>query len=249
MKKLSSLLLALILCVSFAVAENGASDEVIVVTIGDSYCSGEGIEPFYGQEKPLAERVSDQDWLAHRSSLSWPAQLRFPGINGTLGENRGVFVKGEDGAYALTQPGNWFFVASSGAVTYDLYGSKHVSVNKKEDGVRLTLDAYLYPQLEIFDALDAQGLKADYVLVMIGGNDIGFGSIIGSAFSQRSIFTAFSRKSTLREQLEGIRDDFGNEGGVKAAITKAYRDIAEAAGPRATIIVVGYPTLLRKLSL
>ncbi|HRR78082.1 MAG TPA: hypothetical protein P5191_14980 [Ruminococcus sp.] len=45
-----------------------SDDPVIVVSLGDSYSSGEGIPAFYGQEKAWEQRVYDEDWLAHRST-------------------------------------------------------------------------------------------------------------------------------------------------------------------------------------
>ena len=35
----------------------------VVVSLGDSYSSGEGVEPFYGQD---THRKKNQDWLAQR---------------------------------------------------------------------------------------------------------------------------------------------------------------------------------------
>lgn len=50
----------------------------VVVSLGDSYSSGEGVEPFYGQDK---NRTKDQNWLAHRSTKSWPSMLSIKGMN------------------------------------------------------------------------------------------------------------------------------------------------------------------------
>ena len=56
-------------------AETTAEESRIMVSLGDSYSSGEGIEPFYGQNEPTADKVKNQDWLAHRSEKSWPGRL------------------------------------------------------------------------------------------------------------------------------------------------------------------------------
>ena len=72
-----------------ASAEDTAGEDRVMVSIGDSYSSGEGIEPFYGQSKPAYEKVADQDWLAHRSEKSWSGRLTLNGVNGTMAENRG----------------------------------------------------------------------------------------------------------------------------------------------------------------
>ena len=54
------------------------ADYKIVVSLGDSFSSGEGIEKFYGQDLPLGLRVKNEDWLAHRSTQSWPGRLKIP---------------------------------------------------------------------------------------------------------------------------------------------------------------------------
>ena len=46
-----------------------------MVSLGDSYSSGEGIEPFYGQNESTADKVKNQDWLAHRSEKVGPEDL------------------------------------------------------------------------------------------------------------------------------------------------------------------------------
>ncbi|MBQ1392315.1 MAG: hypothetical protein IIY81_02020, partial [Lachnospiraceae bacterium] len=60
----------------------GNDEPIIVVSMGDSYSSGEGIEPFYGQKendnpngKDLSRfaKIDNDDWLAHRSMYSWPS--------------------------------------------------------------------------------------------------------------------------------------------------------------------------------
>ena len=111
-RSMGIMLLNLCICTSLigspAYAKNKAKDqskeedEVIVVSLGDSYSAGEGIEPFYGQGLAVKDKVSNKDWLAHRSEKSWPGQLTVPGLEGTLADHKGK---------------NWCFAAASGAVT------------------------------------------------------------------------------------------------------------------------------------
>ena len=243
MKRLLSLVIVLSLALTlYGAAETGP----IIVSIGDSYASGEGIEPFFGQDLPVDAKIHDQDWLAHRSALSWPALLRFDGLDGTTGENKGKLVKNESGKYELVQEGNWFFVASSGAVINHLYASQHKSVNVRSGFSRLKASEDIYPQLEVFGALDAYGLKADYVTVMLGGNDMGFGWVIALGLQSTVFGGGPAQQTSLEDLLNGSMAAFDSENGVKARLTQAYRDISEAAGPQATLIVVGYPTLLNE---
>ena len=85
--------LALSLFSSISVLETDAAgdsvdsiDPMIIVSLGDSYSSGEGIEPFYSQSKSLEEKILDPygGWVAHRSELSWPSLIEIPGISGTM---------------------------------------------------------------------------------------------------------------------------------------------------------------------
>lgn len=48
-------------------AAEDENKQKIMVSLGDSYSSGEGIEPFYGQNEKISKKVNNPDWLAHRS--------------------------------------------------------------------------------------------------------------------------------------------------------------------------------------
>ena len=88
--RLVSRLFSFILIISLMIAylpvdilAEETNDAVVVVSLGDSYSSGEGIEDFYGQEKEWEQRVKDEDWLAHRSTKSWPSLLKIPKADGS----------------------------------------------------------------------------------------------------------------------------------------------------------------------
>ena len=94
---------------------------IVVVSLGDSYSAGEGIEPFYGQNLKWGEKVNCQDWLAHRSEQSWPGLLKVPGTQGELlldYKATGV------GAQKWLDGCRWYFAASSGAETIHFYESQ-----------------------------------------------------------------------------------------------------------------------------
>jgi hypothetical protein len=95
-----------------AKATESVLSDRIIVSLGDSYSSGEGIEPFYGQDDPLSEKVKNEDWLAHRSENAWSGMLTIPGVTGTMAENFDT---------------HWFFAASSGAKT------KHLLKKQKKE--------------------------------------------------------------------------------------------------------------------
>ena len=109
----ATFVMSMMMLSAFSLKSMAATDPMIVVSFGDSYASGEGIEPFYGQDKPLSQRVYDQDWLAHRSLLSWPALIKVPGYSGTMSNYRRTGPS--------TASVQWYFAAASGAVTKDVY--------------------------------------------------------------------------------------------------------------------------------
>ena len=141
-------------------AETATEGSRVMVSLGDSYSSGEGIEPFYGQNESTADKVKNQDWLAHRSEKSWPGRLTLEGVNGSMSQNRND---------------NWFFVATSGATTDNLTHTqrKDYDIDGKK-GSR-----YIDKQLDVFKELGDK--KAEYVTVSIGGNDAQFTDVITKA--------------------------------------------------------------------
>lgn len=200
-------------------ADDGGSG--IIVSLGDSYSSGEGIPPFYGQNKAAGEKVKDQDWLAHRSENSWPGQLKLPGISGTMSDHRGE---------------NWYFVATSGAETEHLYSSFKKEYNR--DGY--SGYKYIPPQLDIFDELGDQ--KAEYVTLTLGGNDADFAGIIQSSVGA----SIHLNPSYLADRINDVWKDYYMDNGLRDSLLRAYREIHKAAGPQAKIIVAGYPRLVYK---
>lgn len=242
-KKVWRVILSLILCVAIGINWNvlrvnaAAEDEdgknedpIIIVSMGDSYSSGEGIEPFYGQDDDIETKVKNPDWLAHRSTKSWASLLTVDGLDGTLADH---WYDGEN-------DGNWFFVAASGAVTDNL-----LKTQKKEydrDGVSGT--AYLDPQLDVFDKFEKD--TVDYVTFTFGGNDVGFSDIITTAVMDPLFSVPYINPRELTEKLNGTWDEFYTNDGTEENIKRAYENIADKAGANAAIIVAGYPKLLKQ---
>ncbi len=248
-KRLAAFLLCLAVLLSGApcIAQGAAAaddDPCIVVSLGDSYASGEGNEDFYGQEiKDIRQRRENrqawEDWLAHRSTLAWSGQLRLndPATGRSVSMTRGK---------------NWFFAAASGAETENIVRTRynpdptkqiHPGEQKKvydRDGVSGTY--YLPGQLNIFydGTLGKYSREdVDYVTVSIGGNDVGFVEVLKLA-AFRGIFS-----SELYDNIDAKLKHFYDPGSTHDDILDAYLRI-HAAAPNATIIVVGYPPLLSK---
>ncbi len=200
---------------------------LVIVSLGDSYSSGEGIEPYYAQD--AASRYSSLDFLAHRSERSWPGQLTLPGVRGRMAEHRNE---------------NWFFAAASGARARHIWEKQQKTAKARFLRPNDNTPHYLTyptkelaPQLDIFKSLGDK--KADYVTLTLGGNDAGFGEIISHAIAGHT----YVGRSFLKLKLASLWKRFYAPDGIRDSLIRAYRLIAEAAGPQAQIIVAGYPRL------
>ena len=232
--RLISVLLVMTLVVSFqsiiAYAKTDNTNPIIVVSLGDSYSSGEGIEPFYGQEKALNEKVKNEDWLAHRSQKSWPSLLKVPGLEGQMSDYN---VK-----YKNSTKCKWYFSAVSGAETKHFNKeTQKKNYNKKLDFMSfLTGDLELPKQLDIFNNISSD---IDYVTLTVGGNDVGFVDIITTCVTG----STYLGSKSLKKKISKLWEDFET---TKANIKQVYVDISNKAGSHANIIVAGYPKLLDK---
>lgn len=202
---------------------NQADDEPpIIVSMGDSYSSGEGIEPFYGQSLSNKDKVKNDDWLAHRSEKSWAGMLDIPGLDNATRKYKGT---------------NWFFVASSGAETkhlkYEQPKEYSIGVLGQHDGTE-----YLEPQLDIFKNLKPNSV--DYVTLTLGGNDVGFADIV----KETVVGSTYLNTSKLSDMINDVWAKFFETDGIREDLYDSYKDIAKAAGAQAQIIVAGYPCLL-----
>lgn len=211
----------------FAKNDSGEESQVIV-SMGDSYSSGEGIEPFYGQDD-LVFKIENPDWLAHRSKNAWPGMLTLPSVDGKMSDanNRGK---------------HWFFVAASGAKTGDLLGKQKIGTlfypHKEGTLVYTYKEIELDPQLKIFE--DPSAKKADYVTLTLGGNDADFVGTIEKCV----LGSTYLNLSGLSDKLNDTWIDFFKEGGIRDKLNQAYKDIDERT-EHAQIIVAGYPKLLQ----
>lgn len=207
------------------------TDPMIIVSMGDSYSSGDGLEPYYGQDKSIEKRIKDQDWLGHRSTISWPALIEVPGYSGTMADYK---VNGSSTARC-----QWYFVAAGGAKTANITTTyQKIGVNKAEytdSGVTYAqYTRYLYPQIDVFEKING---KVDYVTITIGGNDVGFGNLVKACAKHSSYLGNATTDEILERQLKNVDE-------IKAQLKDTYLALIEAAGPQAAILAVGYPKLL-----
>ena len=193
------------------------NEERIIVSMGDSYSSGEGIKPYFGQDEPIAQKVNNPDWLSHRSQKAWSGMLSLPGVDGVMSNKRNK---------------NWFFVAESGAKTENI----HYNFLKEYDKSGYKGVFYLEPQIDIFDTIGQN--KVDYVTITLGGNDIDFAGIVSQC-----VFGENDNPNKLIDKFNNIWSNFFSKGGVRDKLYDTYYDISQKAGSQAKIIVAGYPKL------
>ena len=231
LKKLSLLLLCLCLILptlSFAAKadNNNTEDDGIptVVSLGDSYASGEGVPPFYGQDAPLEEKVKNERWLGHQSQKAAAGQITFEGMKGTMSDYLGT---------------KWFFSASSGSTTDHIKRSSAAGSQQLKEYNRNGLKgSYNMPgQLDVFyENPNLDRNKVDYVTLSIGGNDVEFDKIIAAAAGKPN-------NTDLFDMIADKIDHLDDPGGTMEKLRNTYTEISKAA-PNATIIVTGYPELL-----
>lgn len=218
-------LLLLILAFSICASANDERihTDCVIVSMGDSYSSGEGIEPFFGQEN---ERGTNLDWLAHRSQQAWSGMLTLPGVTGVMSDEQNKDV-------------HWYFVAASGATTEHITAKQSKEYQTAHSYDKKT--AELPPQLEVFKQLEKEGKRADYVTLTLGGNDADFTGVIKTVVLGGN---SYLKKSWLSDKLNYTWQEYYKSGGIKDKLRTSYIKIAESAGEQAHIIVAGYPQLL-----
>ena len=221
-------LLALFLAAAAVVGECGTNvkaagrESVVIVSMGDSYSSGEGLSNFYGYDEYKSTGEYNEDWLSHRSKISWPSRLEVPGIDGTMSDYHVPF-----GGTATTKS-KWYFVAVSGAETIHF---EYKQPKPDENPVD-----WMTPQLNVFNQITD---PVDYVTLTIGGNDVKFAKVIEKAVQYSYTVGGYKK---FEEYLDGI---WATRETTLANIKQTYKKIEKAAGKQATILVAGYPTLVR----
>ena len=237
------LFLGIILMLLFPLSVKAEPDygkEIIMVSMGDSYSSGEGIPPFYGPST-LEEKVKDEDWLAHRSKKSWSGQLRLKGLDQ---EMKLYKVDLKDKEKSQENIGKWYFVASSGALTehiFDKEQNKPYYRNRRKGtgkgSIRiLKKDKNPLPkQAEIFESINTD--EVDYITLTLGGNDVGFTDVVKAC----AMHVTFDEPNGLYNQLKLSLEKLDD---VSESLSEVYEELWEKIGKQGNIIVAGYPQLV-----
>lgn len=181
-------------------------ERAVIVSMGDSYSSGEGIEPFIHQDWSWPDKVRDEDFMGHRSTKSWPLQLRVP--------NKEV---------------THYFVASTGAVTANIDRSEQKQEYDRWFNVSGTMTMPLQTYI-----LDRIGSSVDYVTMTIGGNDVKFADIIQKCVTESSYLNAaIGKESKLEKELNSLWNNIGN---TMQDIERVYKSVHRKAPNATIII-------------
>lgn len=206
-----------------------AKPEQFVVSMGDSYSSGEGASSLDGRDY-LPETNYGGDLpddagrnACHRSVNSWSRQMKLPGDSVSVG------VRGDDWASGEL---DYHMVACSGAVTTNLL-SQHSSPGGTGAGQ--------YGEVSQIDAgyLDE---NTSLVTISIGGNDAFFGPILKECASPIQPTPCYDLDSTGRGPNQEVFPAY-IQNDVIPRVRHALVQV-HAKAPNARIILMGYPELL-----
>ena len=215
----------------------------VIVSMGDSYSAGEGITPFFGDR--YSEGWALKDWAAHRSENAWSGGLVLPDV-GSMYFSR----------YSADANPHWYFVAASGAVTWDITGGQDKEFLKWDDEAKTTISdkVTLDPQIDIFKETQRRQIVPDYITITLGGNDLGFEEIlitaaINDVFTDPCILTAKLEVAKLKLKNKYPNKNGGEDPSILDRLKDIYHKIDEAASigdDHPCILVAGYPHLLNE---
>ncbi len=221
----------------------------VVVSLGDSFSSGEGIEPYYGQYS--TNKYLCEDWIAHRSTLAWGGLIEYNGVslNSVKGTSNSDL---NDVLYRISgvDDGTWYFGAASGATTENVlsksnggekqpkYVTVNVSSNNEYEEDYVTYSYSLDYQIDTITSLP-DDVTVDYVTLTIGGNDMEFSKVITKAIGTGIGFSPNGLKDMLYDKI----GDFWKTDGIAEKLEKVYKEILQEAS-EATLVVAGYPRLI-----
>lgn len=199
----------------------------VVVSMGDSFSAGEGIEPFYGTRASTG--IAFEDWLAHRSQESWPGQLVVPGI----GELR-------SSKYGNCDDPHWYFVAASGALISNVTNDQKKSYILDDMG-DVHDDGNIERQDWILTELNSKNIVPDYITMTLGGNDVDFVDVIVTA----AMNDAYKDPAAIDNKMEAVRKKLKDHVAKELFQTYQYiNDTSSIGENKPCILVAGYPHLL-----
>jgi PA-IL-like protein len=190
------------------------------VALGDSYSSGEGVDPYFrdGYDQATGTQPGDVDNRCHRSTRAYAEYVNPPGFNrplyelasggGDPGTGKRVNKYGSDQNVRQAGLLAWVFWACSGAKT------KHVL--PKSLGGRPQSDSRFREHYAQLDNPTVNS-SADLVTITIGGNDVGFRDVLTTCATSRRSCNNPAFRAALEAKIDAL----------KPALTKASRLFAK----------------------
>jgi lysophospholipase L1-like esterase len=178
-----------------------AANDSYVLVLGDSYISGEGASAYYdGTNKvdPNADFTNE----CRRAPTAWPNVLARTGVPQV--------------------PSHVLFLACSGAEARHIRISAPTDDHNQQNGPAELLD---YEQKRAELGLQK---KPDFVLLSLGGNDAGFGTIGQTCVGPGDC------AEVGHEFLDGLAN-------VEGLLDQSYADIKTVVGADVPVVVTGYP--------
>lgn len=236
------------------VSAASSSDMPVVVSLGDSFSSGESIEPYYGQDS--ADKYYCEDWIAHRSTQAWAGLIEYKGVKlNTVKATSNSDLSDKLYRTSGSDDGTWYFAAVSGAVTDNVLSqsnggvmqTKNVSTDVSTNALEYIYETYTYSldyQIDTITSLP-DDVTVDYVTMTIGGNDVGFTDVITQSVKQG---LPLVNPNSVRDMLYDTINQFWETDDDKTTpvaekLEKVYKEILQEA-PEATLVIAGYPRLI-----
>lgn len=176
-------------------------DQPFMLVLGDSYISGEGASVFYDGTNSTV-RNADFTNECRRAPTAWPNRLAQMGVPGV--------------------PSHVLFLACSGAETRHIRATPPVDGNGKQNGPAELIE---YQQARAKLGLQQ---KPALVVLSLGGNDAGFGTIGRTCVGPGDCAEIGYRF------LDGLQS-------VESKLDQSYADIKAVVGNDVPVVVTGYP--------
>lgn len=198
------------------------------VALGDSYASGEGVEPYTDDDQSMTWGLTPatEDYLCHRSQVGWPTTVTLPGESAAVRD----LAAGDDTHQFVS-------VACSGARMVNLDTVQQAKPwPYPPPGAD---EEYLVPR-----QLDALTPDTDLVTVSIGGNDIGFTPIVMHCLTQ-----LHCQRDGFVNRADGTSLSLHDWASIRLALvgaelTSVYTAITERTGPETAVVALTYPRLV-----
>lgn len=215
-----------------------------LVSIGDSYASGEGVPDVHSYvSAPPSHPHVFWDSRCHRSMFSGPALAAAALVH----EDPHLAVTFFSYACSGAEIDKGLLRSYAGRETWAQLDALYRSNRDYRDRQTLppiSRDELLPPQIEAARN-DLRGRKPDYVVVSVGGNDIGFGSLVRDMLFERCNINADGTPSNCRQRMaDRLSDAKIGLPALDGAYATLARNLSESISSR-HVLITEYPDLTK----